>query len=260
MTPDDHMARHRLGRAYSNLRKWNEALMHLSKAIELDMSCWSAWSERGAVYMGLSQSNQALADFSKAIEISPGQSAPHHYLALARLAAGDLTGYRSECAAMLQRFGQTDKPEDANWVAWTCALHSDAVKDLHQPVQIAERAVGVDPKNISHTFALGATLYRAGRFAEAIKPLNEASAAAARGEGGIPALSPAYTWFFLAMANHQLGQAEEGRQWLDKAVKQMEQDTQNKDAFWNRRLTLHLFHREAENLLNAPAKPNEKSE
>jgi tetratricopeptide (TPR) repeat protein len=134
------------------------------------------------------------------------------------------------------------------------------VKDLHQPVQIAERAVGVDPKNISHTFALGATLYRAGRFAEAIKRLNEANAAVERGEGGNPGISPAYTWFFLAMANYRLGQAEEARQWLDKAVKQMEQDTQNKDTFWNRRLTLHLFHREAEDLLHGPAKPNEKSE
>jgi tetratricopeptide (TPR) repeat protein len=179
---------------------------------------------------------------------------------MARLGASDPAGYRATCAHLLEHFGPSANPDVVHWVAWTCILAPDAVKDLDQPVQIAERAVRADPKNLSHTCTLGATLYRAGRFAEAIKPLNEASAAAARGEGGIPALSPAYTWFFLAMANHQLGQAEEGRQWLDKAVKQMEQDTQNKDAFWNRRLTLYLFHREAENLLHGPAKLNEKSE
>jgi len=151
-------------------------------------------------------------------------------------------------------------PDVVHWVTWTCVLAPDAVKDLHQPVQIAERAVGLDPKNVSHTFALGATLYRAGRFAEAIKPLNEASAAGERGESGNPGTSPAYPWFFLAMANYRLGQAEEAHKWLDKAVKQMEQEIQNKDAFWNRRLTLQLFHREAENLLNGPAKPDEKSE
>jgi tetratricopeptide (TPR) repeat protein len=215
---------------------------------------------RAEFYTRRGRWEQAADDFAKASKLTPGQVVLAYRHALARLGASDLVRYRAICADLLEHFGPSANPNVVHWVTWTCVLAPDAVKDLHQPVQIAERAVGADPKNISHTITLGASLYRAGRFAEALKRLKEASAAVERGESGSPGTSPAYTWFFLAMANYRLGQAEEARQWLDKALKQMEQETQNKDAFWNRRLTLHLFHREAENLLKEPAKRNEKSE
>jgi hypothetical protein len=54
-----------------------------------------------------------------------------------------------------------------------------------------------------------------------------------------------YTWFFLAMAHQRLGHAREARVWLEKTQKQMEQKS-SADASWNRRLTLQLLSREAE--------------
>jgi hypothetical protein len=61
--------------------------------------------------------------------------------------------------------------------------------------------------------------------------------------------SPAYTWFFLAMAHKRSGHPEEARSWLDKAIKRMKQETQRKDLPWNCGLTLQLLRREAQALL-----------
>jgi tetratricopeptide (TPR) repeat protein len=260
LTPDEAEGYRQRSLLYETLDQWDQAAAELSKVIELQPASPEPRLKRAEFYARRGRWEQAADDFAKASVLSPDQVHVQYWHALARLGASDLAGYRATCADLLERFGSTDKPDVVHWVPWTCILAPDAMKDLHQPVQIAERAVRADPKNISHTTTLGASLHRAGRFAEALKQLKEASAAGERGESGSPGISPAYTWFFLAMANYRLGQAEEARKWLDKAVKQMEQETQNTGVLWNRRLTLHLFRREAENLLHGPARPNEKSE
>jgi hypothetical protein len=63
----------------------------------------------------------------------------------------------------------------------------------------------------------------------------------------------AYIGYFLAMAHHRLGHAEQARHWLDKASRQGERPKPAKTSGapfpWNRRLTLQLLRREAEQLL-----------
>ena len=58
------------------------------------------------------------------------------------------------------------------------------------------------------------------------------------------------------MAHHRLGRAEEARRWLDKAVTSMEQEMHDPKSAarqkWNRRLTLQLLRREAEQLVQSP--------
>jgi hypothetical protein len=68
--------------------------------------------------------------------------------------------------------------------------------------------------------------------------------------------SPAYTWYFLAMAHHRLGHREEAKKWLDKAVSWTdkvfrEADLGTADLSWSRRLTLKLLRDEAEALLKS---------
>src|SRR5262245_49427163 len=105
----------------------------------------------------------------------------------------------------------------------------------------AEAALRSDPNNDWYRNTLGACLYRAGRFGEAILLLQEATSVWENGAAKPTSYSPAYTWFFLAMAHQRLGHAEEARRWLDKGIKGMEQETQNPAVLWNRRLTLELF-------------------
>jgi serine/threonine protein kinase/tetratricopeptide (TPR) repeat protein len=239
---------------------FRQALALYSKAIELKPADWIARFTRGNLHAESGQWEKASTDYASAVKRRPADVRAHYWLALARAGAGDRTGYRSGCAAMLQQFGQTDQPGVAHWVAWASVLAPDAVEDLDRPVQLAESALRSDPKGASYTNTLGAALYRAGRFAEAIRRLQEAHTAWEKTKE--TRHSPAYTWFFLAMAHHRLGQAEEGRRWLDKAIKGTEQETRNNGLPWSRRLTLQLLRREAEALLKDPAaaEPKHKPE
>jgi tetratricopeptide (TPR) repeat protein len=155
---------------------------------------------------------------------------------------------------MLAHFGQTDKPDVAHWVAWTFVPGADAVKDWDRAIKLAETALRSDSKNHAYLSTLGASLYRAGRFDQALKRLDEANVAAAQAGRGPMLCSPAYSWFFLAMIHQRLGHPKEARRWLDKAIKQMEEEGKNPGVTWNRALTLQLLRREAGSLLGVEDK------
>ena len=63
--------------------------------------------------------------------------------------------------------------------------------------------------------------------------------------------SPAYTWYFLAMAHQALGHQEDARTWLDKANQWTEQvlGDEEEPPSWKRRLTLKLLRDEANGLI-----------
>jgi tetratricopeptide (TPR) repeat protein len=209
------------------------------------------WNCRGQAYAGLQQYDKALADFNKAVELSPDDHLARCRLALARLGAGDRSGYRRACAALLDRFGQAELPDMARWIV---VLAPDAVNDRNRLVHRAEAALRKGHQTGWASTILGAALYRVGRFAEAVQRLNEANAVWEQAATKPAVYSPAYTWFFLAMAYQRQGDAAEARRWLDKAQKWMEQETQDsRNPAWNRRLTLQVLRREAEQLLGVPA-------
>jgi tetratricopeptide (TPR) repeat protein len=252
---------------HRDLQQYERAIADFFKAIELDPKNAWAWNNRGFAYAGLKKWDQASGDFSKAIELDPKYAWPWHGHALLRLRAGDRDGYRKDGARLLERFGKTEDPVTAMLVAWTCVLAPEAVTDPARVVQVAEKAVAKDPNKRVYLNTLGAALYRAGRFDEAAKRLSEASAAKLDAD-----YTPVYLWLFLAMTHHRLGHGDEARRWLDKAVQAIDEaakepakpeagpsgkanETQAGTRLtWNRRLTLQLLRREAEELLGRKKK------
>jgi tetratricopeptide (TPR) repeat protein len=59
------------GRTHAKAGKWEAAITHLSKALDLEPLAVRAWNERGIAYLRTGQADRALADFSKAIELRP---------------------------------------------------------------------------------------------------------------------------------------------------------------------------------------------
>jgi tetratricopeptide (TPR) repeat protein len=203
------------------------------------------------IYGQQKELEKAIAQFAKASELSADNMDIRYWQALTRVGACDLAGYRDACAGLLDRFGQADLP---NRECWVLVLAPDAVNDRNRPVHMAEAALRKDPQMDWASTILGAALYRAGRSAEAVQRLNEANAVWEQAATKPAVYSPAYTWFFLAMAHQRQGDAAEARRWLDKAQKWMEQETQDsRNLAWNRRLTLQVLRREAEQRLGDPA-------
>ena len=62
--------------------------------------------------------------------------------ALVELELGDRAAYGSLCRAMLERHSEVETPEEADFIARTCALGPEATVDLKAAVDLAEFAVG----------------------------------------------------------------------------------------------------------------------
>ncbi|MHB8955524.1 MAG: protein kinase domain-containing protein [Pirellulaceae bacterium] len=229
-----------------------------NKAIQLSKGSADAYSYRAVLYQAFGCQDAAIVDFDKVVELEPEQVYGWYCRVLARLGWGQAEEYRQGCAEMLHHFRETDEASNGFWVAWTCALAPDSTSDWAAAIALAEKAVQSDPASASYLTALGAILYRAGRFDEALVRLSQADALLAeRQQAQMATSSPAYIWFFLAMTHHRLGHAEDAKQWLDKAVAssdkffaEADQSSVHVDWYgWCRSLTLKMWRDEATALL-----------
>ena len=105
-------------------------------------------------------------------------------------------------------------------------------------VRLAELAVNGAPEPLKGAIlnTLGAALYRAGRFAEAVRRLEE-------GIQQSKGVSREADWVFLAMAHHRLGHHDEARRWLDRFRDRRPRLAPS--AFWGE-LEIRLLRAEAE--------------
>jgi serine/threonine protein kinase/TPR repeat protein len=110
-----------------------------------------------------------------------------------------------------------------------------SLRDPPLAVELAQKAVGIEPKNGELWKTLGAAQYRAGNWQAALIATNKSIELRRDGVG-------ARDWFVLAMINWQLGDKERARSWYDKAVQWMK-DHESKDQ------ELQQFQDEASKLL-----------
>ncbi|HEX4415736.1 MAG TPA: protein kinase [Lacipirellulaceae bacterium] len=101
-----------------------------------------------------------------------------------------------------------------NQLAWDLATNENpSVQDPDTAVELAQKAVALEPNDGGIWNTLGVAQYRAGNWQAAVKALNQAMALR---KGGDP-----YDYFFLAMAQQKSGHPDEARKWYDKALEWM---------------------------------------
>jgi WD40 repeat protein/serine/threonine protein kinase/tetratricopeptide (TPR) repeat protein len=165
--------------------------------------------QRGWAHGQLGKYDQAARAYAQALAIAPSTQTLQQAHVLLRVSVGDEEGYRQACAAWLGRLQTSSDVATWNTVVWRCCLGPDAVADPAQALRLIEKAVAQSPNNYFYLNTLGAYLYRAGRYEDAVRRLNEAMK-------GRPGGGSAFDWVFLAMAHHRLGHAGEAGQWLAK--------------------------------------------
>jgi serine/threonine protein kinase/WD40 repeat protein/tetratricopeptide (TPR) repeat protein len=275
--PDDPLAHGDFGKFLECQARYQEAEAEFSEALRLQPEHGSFWVQRGWAYAdtglwdkhsadfvkssflvqrgwahaGLGQWDKASADFAKASQCKEPDEAAWYSRAMLCLRDGNQGGYREVCSDMLQRFGAG--------AAWTCTLtpHSGAEPD--RVVDLAEKLLAHSSRDHWHVTLLGAALYRAGRFEEAVQRLTEATELSCHPYR----TNMLYTWFFLAMAHLRLGHTDLARQWLEKAVQGTEEALKTPAGAaggvippnWIRKLTLQLLCREAGEMLKIKHSP-----
>jgi len=256
---DDVLARCRAyWEEYEIEERWLTGLWFLERLAEEQPLDWYVPARIGKANGRLAQFEPSLRGYSRALALHDTDPTLWRAGAVLYLHVGDVEGYRTACEQMLRHYTQTTTGQDYE-VAWVCSIGPGAVTDWARPVQVAEKSVAISPKNSAYLTALGAVLYRAGRYEEALGRLDEAMKENTYG-GSLSC------WLFLALAHHRLGHAAEARSYLDKAAAWLDQSTPEKprDArmgatpvLWSHWLEAQLLRCEAEAVIRgAPASNN----
>jgi WD40 repeat protein/tetratricopeptide (TPR) repeat protein len=225
--------------------QWNVAHWYVDRVIAAQPKAWEGYALRAAVYDKLGLAADRDADNDRAIEF--GADGPflvklgsdcarrdqwdkaascftyaeergptvvgweRHALALLR--AGDLAGYRRLCRRVIGEAEQIADIGSANSLAWIFAIAPGAVDDYERVVRLASLALpdipGIKTRRHASLNSLGAALYRAGRYREAIAILDEAVPLATGNNAD-------YDKVFLAMAHQKLGNTKEAKRLLDE--------------------------------------------
>jgi tetratricopeptide (TPR) repeat protein len=181
--PNDADAYHHRAHARASLRRFPEAIADLDQAIRLHPDDAHLRDVRGRIHQFLKQYEPAIADLEAALAMKSNQPQLNQNLAVC-----------------------------CNNRAWELANGPEPRRDLSRALMLAQRAVELFPAGDVSLNTLGVVLYRLGRYAEAIATL-ERSLAAGHGQ------SDAFDLFFLAMAHHRLGHADQARACFDRAVR-----------------------------------------
>jgi tetratricopeptide (TPR) repeat protein len=192
-------------RSFMERRQWDAAEAAFDEAMRARPFNVAIVEERGDLYAHRGLWSEAAAYYETAVKHYPDVAPLHEQLAVARLLAGDLPGYRAACAGMLERFKPIDDSTAAVRVGYVCSLAAKAVTDLPGLIQVSERSTrGV----ASNERVVGAVLFRAGRLEEALERFEQAHRA----------FEPrAWDLLLLAMIRSGLGQPSEARRLLQQA-------------------------------------------
>jgi len=225
-------------KAWVTRRQWDAAEAAFAEVLRAQPFSGAVWTDRGQFYLVRSQPEKAAAVFRDAVQLLPEDFSFRYHQIQAMLAAGDSNGLRQACSELLGRFHEMTEAGTANRVAWSCALAPGAVADRQAPVRLAEIALAGYPAGYKYLAlnTLGAALYRAGRYDDAIHRLKE-GIQLRDGTGVGPEV------VFLAMSHHRLGQRAEARRWLDRLRNR--HPSADPDQFWNE-LEIRLLRSEAE--------------
>jgi tetratricopeptide (TPR) repeat protein len=229
-----------------------QALVYLKNALEdltevtrLAPDHWDSWRQAGAIRAALHESCAAALALGKAVQLLPQDALLQRQYALSLLRCGQEESFRKVCRDLLARFRDTTDAEVARDLAWLAALLPGTVDDPELVLALADTAVARNQRDPWSRHVHGAALFRAGRHAEAAAEL--AAAVQLDGKGG-----PIHTWFLLALALHQSGDAKQARAALERGVRAIEQGQgQGRTMRWEVEVELTHLRGEAEVVLGA---------
>jgi tetratricopeptide (TPR) repeat protein len=213
------------GNAYLELGQPDKAIDDYSKAIALEPTSALARYNRALAYDKLGQPDKVVDDCSKAIELAPNHLVPVEFYRLRGRANSRLAHFeqaRTDFLTVLKR--APTLAGGYNDLAWLLATCPDATeRDPGRAIDLAKKAVELEPKAAEYWNTLGVANYRAGDWKAAVAALDRSVELNQGGE--------AVDLLFLAMAHRKLGNHNQARkahaqalQWLDKNQEALEKD------------------------------------
>jgi len=210
---DPRDAELRSSRAWSlgELGRFEAAVSDYRAALALGLGNRSVRAGLLRALVRAGRAGEALAACRVFLREDPNDLESQQNLRALLLGTGDVEGLRRECEARRRGIGEARDHEAANEVAWLAAWVPDAVSDLQHCLRMAKLAVAAKPAEHNYLNTLGAVLYRAGQYEEAVRTLEKAI-----GPKGTSLLVS--DWAFLALAHDRLGHRNKAEQALKSAI------------------------------------------
>jgi tetratricopeptide (TPR) repeat protein len=227
-----------VGKAQTAKETSEIALAYVNKFESLD----EAITELAAAYQKAGRLAEASVLYNQLCETKPDDPWRWNRAGIAFLGTGKVDEYQRVSREMLSRFGQTNDPEEAARVVYTCLVRPDVVQDADALIHVARVASALVPGGQR---LLGAAFYRAGKPDEAIDQF-KASAMAGYSRRG-------WDHAFLAMIHHQLGNGAQALLHLKLAKAKTKYVT-----YWQELIEVQHLLSEAEKLLTSPARLAER--
>jgi serine/threonine-protein kinase len=206
--------------------------------------------DRARTHVGRREWKEAVESYAEGFRQGPTDDGELWFeYAAVQLLADDRAGYRRACAHMLARC-QPKGPMHPYLVARACTLAPDSTDDPELPGRLSQNELTRNPTAFWSLTEQGALEVRAGRFQDAVLPLDRSLAADGRPGRAV------VNWLWLAVAHHRRGNAAEARLWLDRAARWLDQQgdrmpRETRDLGLHRHgwLEAHALRREAGGLL-----------
>jgi eukaryotic-like serine/threonine-protein kinase len=215
LKPKDWSSWNQRAWAYFQQQRWDEAVADYSKAIELNPNVHTTWFHRGHAHMALKKWDEVVVDYSELLKKFPGDANAYHYRGWAHENRSRWSQASADYGKAIELAPKNDTAHHR--LAWLLATCPDAkVRDPGRAVELARKAVQLEPKQGFYWQTLGYAEYRAGNWKSAIAALEKVKALGSPGDS--------LEWYPLAMAHWRLGHKEEARTWYDQAVAWMEKN------------------------------------
>jgi WD40 repeat protein/tetratricopeptide (TPR) repeat protein len=251
-TPEQALTWHRQeAEDAERARQWPGVVLHLGPVIEAEPGAWQHRARLGTAYAELGRWDEAAAAYGEALAHGAEDAQVGRRLALAQLAAGRADDYRSTCRNLMARAGEAKDAESAAALARVCVLAPDALADLAPLLRLTEKPAAGAPRGGAFD-VYAATLYRAGKPEEALQRLDEDRKAGRAADSPWHWLVLALAEQRLGHAAEAVRWLDQAGRWFDEAPLQKPNPSGRRDPFaWNRlsweeRLELQLLRREAE--------------
>jgi WD40 repeat protein/predicted Ser/Thr protein kinase len=248
-------------------REWFGAVFHLTRLIDscpekCDRKSRAAlFVRRGRAFAEQEMWMPAAANFQQALKDGLDDEALFTAHALARLAGGDITGYRMACAQIIELCDESANGDSACRLAWVCLLCPDAAK-LNRALDELHALTEVERPSALCLLVRGASQARAGKWEAAAATLSTSQVFAE----GIDAVRG---WLFLALAEHHNRHADESKRWLRQARIWLDRNnaidpktlgSKAPALSWQQRLELKLLFAEVEKTLAGPVEDDGRIE
>ncbi len=206
LSPEAH---YRRGVALAVLERYAEAVEAASLALFLQPDHAGAYRLRGRAYRELGQLQASLDDLDSAIRVEPGEIDGYLERAQTHLRRKEFGRAVADLRKPIDR--EPSNPLWLNRLGWLLANGPEPLRDPAGAVALAEKAVALEPSML-HRNTLGVAYYRAGRFPEARRCLEENLKFPAS-----PQIA-GYSWFFLAMCHQRQGETDQARDCFQRAA------------------------------------------